>query len=148
MKTVKLAILYAEIIMIAFMIVIQIIPGPMLRLFNASDDMLAIGIPALRTISISFIFAGYCIISSSFFQALGSSVYSMIVSIVRQLVFLVPLAFLFSKTGNVDMVWWAWPLAELASVAVCTVFQHIVKKKKFNYSVSDKKANDSERNCL
>ena len=91
--------------------------------------MRAIGVPALKTMSISFIFAGICIIAGSFFQALGNGIYSTIVSFTRQLVFLVPLAFLFSKTGNVDMVWWAWPIAELASISVSVFFLNRINKK-------------------
>lgn len=138
-KTVKLAILYAEIIMVSFMVLVQIIPVPMLSLFNASKDMISMGVPALRIISISFVFAGFCIICSSTFQALGSSVYSMIVSFVRQIIFLVPVAYLFSLTGNVDLVWWAWPIAEIASVSCSTFFFLKVKKNKLDVlkSVND-----------
>lgn len=132
-KTLKLAVMYAEIIMILFMIAVQLFPVPMLSLFNASDDMIRMGVVALRTISISFIFAGICIICSSFFQALGSSIYSMLVSFVRQIIFLVPCAYIFSKTGNVNLVWWAWPIAELASVILSVFFFVRVRKKKFAF---------------
>ena len=116
-----------------FMIAVQIFPVPMLSIFSASSDMIRMGVPALRTISISFIFAGICIICSSFFQALGSSIYSMLVSFVRQIIFLVPCAYIFSRTGNVNLVWWAWPIAELASVALSVFFFVRVKKKKFGF---------------
>ena len=132
-QTLKLAVMYAEIIMILFMIAVQIFPVPMLSIFSASSDMIRMGVPALRTISISFIFAGICIICSSFFQALGSSIYSMLVSFVRQIIFLVPCAYIFSRTGNVNLVWWAWPIAELASVALSVFFFVRVKKKKFGF---------------
>ena len=132
-QTLKLAVMYAEIIMILFMIAVQIFPVPMLSIFSASSDMIRMGVPALRTISISFIFAGICIICSSFFQALGSSIYSMLVSFVRQIIFLVPCAYIFSKTGNVNLVWWAWPIAELASVALSAFFFIRVRKKKFAF---------------
>ena len=122
-QTLKLAVMYAEIIMILFMIAVQIFPVPMLSIFSASSDMIRMGVPALRTISISFIFAGICIICSSFFQALGSSIYSMLVSFVRQIIFLVPCAY----------VWWAWPIAELASVALSVFFFIRVRKKKFAF---------------
>ena len=132
-QTLKLAVMYAEIIMVLFMIAVQIFPVPMLSIFSASSDMIQMGVPALRTISISFIFAGICIICSSFFQALGSSIYSMLVSFVRQIIFLVPCAYIFSKTGNVNLVWWAWPIAELASVALSVFFFIRVRKKKFAF---------------
>lgn len=136
-KALMIAAMYAEIIMVLFMVIVQIIPVPMLSLFNASPDMIKMGVPALRIISISFIFAGICIICSSFFQALGSSVYSMLVSFVRQIVFLVPCAYIFSKTGNVNLVWWAWPIAEIASLSLSVFFFMRVKKKKFGYMEND-----------
>lgn len=129
MKTVKCAIVYAVSIMLVAFAVLHVVPAQLLGLFNASETMLAIGVPALKTMSISFIFAGICIIAGSFFQALGNGIYSTIVSFTRQLVFLVPLAFLFSKTGNVDMVWWAWPIAELASISVSVFFLNRINKK-------------------
>ena len=121
-KTVKLSILTAVCIMVLGLAVIQIIPGPILLLFNASEDMLSIGVPALRIISIHFILAGFCIVSSSTFQALGSGMKSMAVSIVRQLVVLLPVAWLLSLSGRLELVWWAFPIAELASVCLCSVF--------------------------
>lgn len=131
--TLRLAVVYAEIIMLLCMLAVQLFPIPMLNLFSASDDMIKMGVVALRTISISFIFAGISVICSSFFQALGSSIYSMLVSFVRQIIFLVPCAYIFSKTGNVNLVWWAWPIAELASVGLSIIFFIRVRKKKFAY---------------
>lgn len=130
MDAVKKAAIFAVCLMLTCMACIQIFPVPMLRLFDASDNMLSIGVPAMRIISVSFIFAGYCIITSSFFQALGKSVYSMLVSFIRQLIFLVPAAYLLSKTGNVNMVWFAWPIAEIASVLVCTYYLQKTRKEK------------------
>ena len=128
-KTMKLAVVYAEVIMIAACIFVQIFPRPLLELFSASETMLQMGIPALRTITLSFIFAGYCVISGSFFQALGFSMYSMLVSFMRQLVCLVPMVFFLSKTGNINLVWYAWPLAELVSLAVSTFFHIRINKQ-------------------
>ena len=91
--------------------------------------MLSIGVVALRIISLSFVFAGYCIIMGSVFQALGNGVYSMIISIVRQMVVLLPVAYLFSLTGNLDMVWMAFPIAELFSLTLSTVFLIKINKK-------------------
>ena len=109
----------------------QLIPGTLLGFFNASEDMLSIGIPALRTISLSFIFAGFSVISISACQALGKSIYSLFVSIGRQLVVLIPAAFLLSLIGEVQYVWWAFPIAELMSLALCLVFLIKVLKKAF-----------------
>lgn len=100
------------------LLLMQCIPGPLLLLFDAGEEMLSIGIPALRIISISFTFAGVCIALSSVFQALGKGIYSMCISFARQLVVLVPAAYLLSLTGDVNMVWWSFPIAEIASIAV------------------------------
>ncbi|MEQ2457306.1 MATE family efflux transporter [Flavonifractor hominis] len=125
-ETVRFSAILAVAIMLAGLIVIQLIPGPILGLFEASDAMLAIGIPALRIISLCFLFAGFNIICSSTFQALGNGVLSMIISFVRQLVVLLPAAFLLSLTGNVAAVWWAFPIAEIASLLLCVCFlRHI-----------------------
>ncbi len=127
-KTIKLAIMYAEIIMICGFLLFQLKPDLLLSLFSASDEMLTIGRAALRTISFSFLVAGICVISSSVFQALGHGVLSMLVSIGRQLVVLLPAAYLLSMTGSVEMIWWAYPIAELASVALCAIFMSRIYK--------------------
>ena len=121
-KAVKLACCYAVGIMVIGLVIVQLFPGPILLLFNASDYMLEIGVPALRTISISFLFAGFCVISSSAFQALGHGVLSMIMSFVRQLIVLLPVAWLFSLTGNLGLVWFSYPIAEIAAVLVSILF--------------------------
>lgn len=121
-KTVKLSILYAVALMFIGFAVFQIFPSQLLLLFDASDTMLSIGIPALRIISCSFLLAGFCIICGTMFQALGNGVYSMIVSIARQLVVLLPAAYLLSLTGDVTYVWFAFPIAELVSLGVSVFF--------------------------
>lgn len=120
--TIKLSVLIATAIMILGIIILHVFPAQLLLLFNASDHMIRIGVPALETISLSFVFAGYCIVSSSVFQAFGKGMLSMIVSIMRQLVVLLPAAWLLAKTGELSNVWWAYPLAELMSVILCTWF--------------------------
>ena len=117
-KTMKYGMMYAVSIMLAGLIVAEIIPGPLLRLFNASENMLEIGIPALRIICISFVFAGFCIVSSGVFQGLGKSMYSLYVSVARQLVVLIPVAYLLSLTGNLNLVWLAFPIAEIVSILI------------------------------
>ena len=121
-EALKWGIIYAVSIMFIGVIVFQAIPGELLKLFAASDTMMSIGEPALRIISTGYLFAGFCIICGTAFQALGSAVYSMIVSIARQLVVLLPVAYLLSLTGNVNYVWWAFPIAELASLFVTLFF--------------------------
>ena len=122
MKTLKLSILYAVILMLIGFLVFQVMPDSLLGLFDASETMLAIGRPALRIISISFLLAGFSIVCGSMFQALGNGVYSMLVSIARQLIVLLPVAYLLSRTGNIDMVWWAFPIAELVSGGLTIFF--------------------------
>ena len=128
-KTIKSSVILAVCIMLTGLAVMQIFPAQLLTIFNASEHMLSIGVVALRFISLSFVFAGYCIIMGSVFQALGNGVYSMIVSIVRQLVVLLPVAYLFSLTGNINLVWLAFPIAELFSVTLSTVFLFKINKK-------------------
>lgn len=121
-RTIRYAACYAVGIMCLGVILFQAIPGPLLHLFSASNHMLSMGIPALRIISIHFVFAGFSIIASSVCQALGMSVYSLIVSLIRQLIVLLPAAYLLSLSGNVNAVWWAFPIAELVSVLLCILF--------------------------
>ncbi len=106
-----------------------IMPETMLRLFDASDDMMNIGVPALRIISTHFVLAGVSINLGAAFQALGKSYFSMIVSFARQIVVLLPVAYLLSKTGVLNNVWLAFPVAELMSVVVTLVcFVYVYKK--------------------
>lgn len=128
-KTMKLSIIYAMGIMIIGFCVFQIFPAQLFSLFDASETMLAIGTPALRFISISFLFAGFCIICSSVFQALGNGVYSMLVSLTRQLIVLLPVAWLLSRLGNVNYVWLAFPIAEIFSLALSIVFLRKINKE-------------------
>lgn len=121
-KTVKLSVCYAVGIMLVGLVILQTMPGTLLGFFNASEQMLAIGIPALRTISLSFVFAGFCVIASSTFQALGNGVLSMLLSFARQLLVLLPAAYFLSKLGNVNLVWWSFPIAEIMSVVVSIIF--------------------------
>lgn len=120
--TIKSSVIMAVCIMLLGLAVMQIFPAQLLGLFNPSEHMLSIGVVALRLISLSFVFAGYCIVIGSVFQALGNGVYSMLVSIVRQLLVLLPVAYLLSLTGNLDMVWLSFPFAELFSLGLSTIF--------------------------
>ncbi len=114
-KTIKLAIIYAVIIMIAGFALFQIFPGWLMSLFESSPAMTAMGVVALRIISFNFIFAGFSVIISAVFQAFGKGIYSLIVSIARQLVVILPAAYLLSLLGNVDYVWLAFPISEVAT---------------------------------
>ena len=125
-EAIKRSAVYASAIMVVGMALFLAIPGTLLNIFDASETMLSVGIPALRTICLSFWIAGACIALSGSFQALGKSLYSMVISIVRQLVFLVPIAYVLARygtaNGNSNLVWWCFPLAELASLAVTLAF--------------------------
>ncbi len=130
-QTIKLSIIIAVSIMLFGLAIFQTLPGFLLRnLFDASENMLKIGVPALRIISLSFLFAGYCIIVGSVFQALGNAVYSLIVSAARQLFVILPVAYVFARIFGLHMVWWSIPIAEIASVVMSTVLlRHIYKTK-------------------
>ncbi len=130
LKTLKLAICYAVGIMLIGFAVFQLLPDKLLLIFEASENMLSIGIPALRIISVSFLFAGYCIVCSSMFQALGHGLLSLLVSVFRQLLVLLPSAFLLSKIGGLDLVWYSFPIAEICSIFFSTYFlRHVYKKE-------------------
>lgn len=121
-KTIRLGISYAVAIMLAGFVVFQTIPDKLLLLFNASPEMLDIGVAALRIISISYLFAGFCIVAGSVFQALGNGVFSLIVALARQIGVLLPAAYLLAQAGSVNLVWWAIPIAEIASVTFSVIF--------------------------
>ena len=127
-KAIKTSAVIALLIMSVGVILFQTIPDVLLKMFDASETMLFIGVPALRVISLSFIFAAVGIACSSAFQALGYAFYSMLMSIVRQLVVLLPVAYLLSMTGEVRLVWFAFPIAEVVAIILCGFFMvHIHK---------------------
>lgn len=128
-KTIKLAIMYAVCIMFIGIMLFQFIPDVLLRLFDASDHMLEIGIPALRVISLSSAFAGICIVISSSLQALGHGFLSMMISITRQLIILLPSAYILAKFGGIHAVWWSFNIAEIASLTLSLLFfKHMYNK--------------------
>lgn len=132
-KTIRFSCIIAIVIMAIGTVMMWLIPEQMLMLFKASDDMLGIGVPALKYISTSFIFAAININFGACFQSLGKSYYSMIVSFARQLVVLLPVAYLLSKTGVLNYVWLAFPIAEVASLAVtlicfASIYKNLIKK--------------------
>ncbi len=116
-KTISLAIIFAECITTVGFLVFQLAPDKLLGFFDASEYMLEIGVPALRIISTHFLLCGACIVIGSVFQALGNGIYSAIVSFMRQLVVLLPVAYIFSRVFNdLSAVWWCFPIAETASL--------------------------------
>ena len=128
-KTIKLAIMYAVCIMFIGIMLFQFMPDVLLRLFDASDHMLEIGIPALRVISLSFAFAGICIVISSSLQALGHGFLSMMIFITRQLIILLPSAYILAKIGGIHAVWWSFNIAEIGSLTLSLLFfKHMYNK--------------------
>ena len=128
-STMKFAMLYAGIIMFLGFLAFQLLPKQLLAIFHASDKMLEMGVPALRIISVHFLICWFCIISGSVCQALGKAFFSMITSLLRQLIVLLPAAYLLSLTGKINAVWWSFPIAEAVSLIVSTVFLVITYKK-------------------
>ncbi len=130
-KTVKLGLVYAVSFMLFGFALFQLFPDLFLQMFSLSTEAIeSVGVPALRIISISFIFAGFSIICGAVFQAFGYSTLSMIVSIGRQLVTLLPVAYLLSLTGNVNYVWWSYPISEIVCMILSVVFFAYIYKTK------------------
>jgi putative MATE family efflux protein len=130
LRALRLGTLYALGIMAAGTVLFQIAPQWLLSLFNASRGMLTIGVPALRIISVSFVPAAFCIVCGALFQSLGNGFYSMIVSVTRQLLVLLPTAYALSLTGRLELVWLAFPAAEVASVLVTAFFFRRIRRDK------------------
>ena len=128
-QTIKLSVLYAVGVMSIGLMLIQIFPTQLLSLFNASDEMIKIGLPALRIISIGYIFAGFSIVSSSVYQAFGNGIMSLIGEVSRQMVVLLPVAYFLSLQGNVNLIWWSYPIAETLALIINIVFLRFIFKK-------------------
>ena len=122
LKTVKVATIYAFSIMLAGFVLCQILPVQILKIFDASDNMLAIGVPALRIISFSFLIAPFSIVSSGTFQALGKGTFSLIISLIRQLIVILPLSYLLSRIMGMKGVWVAFPIAEIVAGILTIIY--------------------------
>ena len=129
LATIRLSVVVASVIMLLGVGVFQIIPKQLLMMFSATEEMITIGVPALRIISLHYILAGVCIIFLSVFQALGKSMYSLFVSLGRQLVVLVPVAWLLSRWLGLSFVWWAFPIAETVSLLLSVLFMIRIYRK-------------------
>ena len=129
LKTIKLSMLVAFCLTFIGFLCFEGIPQILLGMFNASDELLTIGVPALRIIGIHYLIAWFCIVSGTVFQALGKAFFSMIVSIMRQLFVLIPAAYILAKLGGLHVVWWSFPIAESMSLAVSTIFLMRIYKK-------------------
>lgn len=126
--TIRLAMIYATGMMIIGVILFEAIPQTLLGFFNASDAMIRIGTPALRIIAIHFIFAGFSIVCSATFQAVGKGTYSLLTSLIRQLLVLLPCAYALSLTGNLDLIWLCFPIAELFSATTSFILMKRTRK--------------------
>lgn len=136
-KTIKLATIYACSIMLIGFSLFQIIPEQLLRIFDTGNDdmkaLIRIGIPMMRSISISFLVAGYCIVAGSVFQALGRGMLSLVVSVCRQLVVLVPAAFLLAFfTRDITAMWFSFPIAEIASLILSIIYMKKIYAHEIN----------------
>ncbi len=129
LSAIKLGIIYSEVLMMAGVLVFEFFPKTVLLIFKPSEEMMMLGATAFRIIGIHFPIAAVCIIIGTVFQALNHGMYSMWVSVARQLLALLPAAFLLSYTGNVNMVWFAFPIAEIVSMTMTLIFYRKVYKK-------------------
>ncbi|WP_368645243.1 MATE family efflux transporter [Alkalibacterium putridalgicola] len=129
-NAIKLSLMYGGLIMLTGTLLFQIFPVQFLNLFSASDEMLRIGVPALRTISLSFFFAGISIMLGTVFQAIGNAVISLWIQVIRQLLVLVPVACALSLTGDVNMVWWSKLISESVTVVFAVMAMRFIYKKK------------------
>jgi len=121
-RVVKLTIVTAVCIMTFGLIIFELFPSTLLSFFSPSQTMLDIGIPALRIIGSHFMLAGFCIIAGSVCQAIGNPLYSLIVSVSRQLLVLIPVAWLLAQTGVLKLVWLSFPIAEVVSLILSSIF--------------------------
>ncbi len=131
-RTIKWGMLIAFCLTLMGFVAFETIPGTLLLLFNASENMLSIGAPALRIIAISYLIAWYCIVAGSIFQAVGNGMYSLYVSVARQLVVLLPAAYILARLGGLSLIWWSFPIAELMSGLISTICLVLTFKKVIN----------------
>jgi Na+-driven multidrug efflux pump len=132
-RTIVLSIRYALGIMTLGTLIFELFPATLLTMFNASDGMLSIGTGALRIIALHFPLAGFCVVFISVFQALGNGMESLFVSFARQLLVLLPAAWLLSLSGSVGMVWWAFPIAETAALIISSLLIKRLYDKKIKF---------------
>ena len=120
-RTIQVSVFFAICIMIIGMGIFNVFTKELLLIFNATDEVLQIGIPALRTISLSFLLASFCIVVGSVFQALENGLLSMLISVCRQLLVLLPCAYLLAQIGSLNVVWFAFPIAEIISLLLSSI---------------------------
>lgn len=129
-EAIKTAITWSVAIMFVGLVIFELFPRQLLGLFNASENMIKIGVPAFRIMCLSWIFAGVGVISGSVFQALGNAVYTLITSVIRQLIVLIPVAWALSRVIGLTGVWIAFPIAEFFSFTVCIILMRRILREK------------------
>lgn len=142
--TMSLGVRYGVGVMSVGTLIFWLFPEQLMALFSAPPEMVSMGVVALHIMSLNFPFAGFCIMRGAAFQALGKSVYSMNISIMRQMAVIVPCAYIFAKIGGVDMVWWAFPLAEIVGVSMSIIYTKRIRKN----IISKMTPRDAEGNPL
>ena len=142
--TMSLGVRYGVGVMSVGTLIFWLFPEQLMALFSAPPEMVSMGIVALHIMSLNFPFAGFCIMRGAAFQALGKSVYSMNISIMRQLIVIIPCAYIFAKIGGEDMVWWAFPLAEIVGVTMSIIYTKRIRKT----IISKMTPRDAEGNAL
>ena len=121
-QTVKLSMLYAFLFLLVGFLLFELMPEKLLRIFDTGDpSLITLGVPALKIIGFHYLAAWFCIISGTVFQALGNGIYSLIVSVARQLLVLIPVAYLLANLGGLQLIWWAFPIAEVMSLCISAV---------------------------
>lgn len=128
-RTIKWSMVYAFCLLFIGFLIFETFPAQLLGMFEASEEMLTIGVPALRIIGIHFLIAWFCIIASSVFQAVGNGVYSLVVSAARQLIVLLPAAYILARIGGLHAVWWSFPIAELMSLLTSALLLYLTYRK-------------------
>lgn len=143
-KTMSIGARYGIGLMTVGTIIFWLFPEQLMALFSAPSEMVTMGVVALHTISLNFPFAGYAIMRGAAFQALGKSVYSMNISLIRQLLIIIPCAFIFAQIGGVNMVWWAFPVAEVAGFTMSILYTKRIRKN----IISKMTPRDAEGNVI
>lgn len=128
-RTFQWGLVIAFCFLLAGFVAFETIPDRLLLLFDASENMLGIGVPALRIIAVHFLIAWFCIVAGAVFQAVGNGMYSLYVSVARQLVVLLPAAYILAKIGGLDLIWWSFPIAELMSCLISVICLALTYKK-------------------
>ena len=139
-KAVLFSCLAAFLFMLCGFAVFQLMPEVLLSMFDPTAEFLAIGCKALQTISWAFPIAGFCVVLSSVFQALGTGLYATIVSLARQLLVLLPVAYLLSLSGRLELVWWSFPIAEMASITVTALLLLRIYRQKLRPILEEQRA--------